>query len=870
MIDSSDSLQTPVIRRVEDFDVNSGSWLERFIFNQRKLIIFLCSLMTVFLGYHAMQLNINASFEKMVPVNHPYIKNFYDNLKSLSSLGNNIRIIVENTQGDIYDPQYLDVLQQINDKVYLTQGVDRAWVKSIWMPIVRWTEITEEGFVGAPVMPDRFKATDEQIAQLKQNIVVADIVGDIVANDHKSSVIVMPLMAKIAETGEPLDYRMLFRFLDNDIRDAYESGEGITAAGAPLPKGKIKIRMVGFAKLAGDLIYGLVAVMGFFVVAAVIAGGIIYKYTGCVRSTALLVTSALIGVVWLLGLMRLMGFDLDPYSVLVPFLIFAIGLSHGAQKMNGIMQDIGRGTHKYVAARYTFRRLFLAGLTALLTNVVGFGVLMIIDIPVIQELAISTSVGVGVLIFTKLALVPVMLSYIGVDPEAALRSVQNEGKARESRKVDMWDRLLVFTDPKWAKPTVIGATVVGLAAFAISFQLRIGDLDKGAPELRPNSRYNQDVNYVTEHFGRSSDIFAVLVKTPPGGCEKYETLVEADRLSWELARTKGVESVVSMVDALRLINAANAEGSAKWMSISRDPGILGRGVSLAELNAPELVGANCEIFPVVAFLQDHKADTLARVLAVSEQFAAEHNSDDVKFLMVAGPAGIEAVTNIVVRKANTEILFILYAAVVLLCLFTFRSVRATVVALVPLIITSMLCEALMVFLGIGVKVATLPAIALGVGVGVDYALYLLSIQLQRQRAGASLKDAYADAIHFTGKVVALIGVTLAAGVGTWVFSPIKFQADMGLLLAFMFIWNMVGALVLIPALSYYLLNGEKAGFKPISGEQAKPTSLDQTVAPVASVSAEVASVQSVTSVQSTEAVTAPSVANIQPTGGASA
>jgi hypothetical protein len=130
-----------------------------------------------------------------------------------------------------------------------------------------------------------------------------------------------------------------------------------------------------------------------------------------------------------------------------------------------------------------------------------------------------------------------------------------------------------------------------------------------------------------------------------------------------------------------------------------------------------------------------------------------------------------------------------------------------VVAVVPLLITSLLCEAIMVLLGIGIKVATLPVVALGVGVGVDYALYLLSIQLHCQRQGMSLAESYAASLGFTGKVVAFVGLTMAAGVGTWAFSPIKFQADMGILLAFMFLWNMVGALVLIPALSHFLLGG---------------------------------------------------------------
>jgi predicted RND superfamily exporter protein len=81
----------------------------------------------------------------------------------------------------------------------------------------------------------------------------------------------------------------------------------------------------------------------------------------------------------------------------------------------------------------------------------------------------------------------------------------------------------------------------------------------------------------------------------------------------------------------------------------------------------------------------------------------------------------------------------------------------------------------------------------------------LSVQLAQQRAGVPLRLAYRRAVLFTGKVVAMVGLSLAAGVVTWAWSPIKFQADMGLLLTFMFIWNMVGALVLIPALSHFLL-----------------------------------------------------------------
>jgi predicted RND superfamily exporter protein len=174
-------------------------------------------------------------------------------------------------------------------------------------------------------------------------------------------------------------------------------------------------------------------------------------------------------------------------------------------------------------------------------------------------------------------------------------------------------------------------------------------------------------------------------------------------------------------------------------------------------------------------------------------------------LLAAGSAGFEAATNQVVEKANREMLLWVYAAVIILCLITFRSWRATLCAVLPLMLTSILCEALMVWLNMGVKVATLPVIALGVGIGVDYALYVMSVLIANRKLGMSLSQSYFKALLFTGKVVMLTGVTLSSAVFLWVFSPIKFQADMGVLLAFMFLWNMLGALILLPALAHFLL-----------------------------------------------------------------
>lgn len=773
---------------LENFDPRSGSYIERILFNNRIWVLVFCALVTAALSLQIPRLELNASFEKMIPTQHPYISNYLKNQSELTGLGNSLRIAVVNNKGDIYDAEYLKVLQAINDKIYLLPGVDRAFMKSLWTPATRWVAVTEDGLDGGPVIPDGYDGGRGSLDELRRNVLMSNEIGQLVAANQKSSVLFVPLLSKLPD-GSPLNYSVLSGQLE-DIRQQYQSDQ-------------VSIHITGFAKKIGDLIEGLYQILTFFTAAIVITTAVLYWYTRCWRSTMLVVCCSLIAVVWQLGLLPILGYELDPYSVLVPFLVFAIGMSHGAQKMNGIMQDIGRGMHRHVAARFTFRRLFMAGLIALLCDVVGFAVLMVIKIQVIQDLAVVASLGVAVLILTNLILLPVLLSYVGVSETAAARSLRSEQEDEAAiSKPTLWRGLTLFTKRQWAIGCVMVSIALGVFGFMTSLKLQIGDLDSGAPELRVDSRYNVDDAFLTQNYGASSDVFAVMVRTAPGACSRYETLEKVDRLDWQLRQLPGVESTNSLALLNRRMLVGLSEGSPRWYELQNNQSML----NMVTAGAPRgLYNDDCSLLTVYAYLTDHKAGTLSSIVTHVEEFARKENTADVQFLLAAGNAGIEAATNMVVSKANREMLFWVYGVVSLLCLVTFRSWRATVCAVIPLALTSILCEALMVWLGMGVKVATLPVIALGVGIGVDYALYVMSIMIAQLRKGANLTTAYYAALISTGRVVMLTGITLAIGVGTWMLSPIKFQADMGLLLAFMFVWNMVGALVLLPALAYFFL-----------------------------------------------------------------
>jgi len=767
----------------------SAPLIERIVFKNRLLLIIVLTLTTLALGYQAVKIKPDASFLKMIPTGHPFVQNFLNNIEDLKGLGNSVRIAVEATEGDIYTAEYMETLRKISDEVFYIPGVDRGNLKSLWTPQTRWLEVTEEGFDGGPVVPDTYDSSAESLQQLKGNVLKSGEIGRLVANNFKSSIIVAPLMDVNPDTGEKLDYQQFSSQLESLVRDRYQTDN-------------IKIHITGFAKVVGDLIDGASQIIIFFGVTVVITMLLLYWYSRSMRSTYIPVLCSVVAVVSGLGLLHLLGYGLDPYSMLVPFLIFAIGVSHGVQMINSMAHEMMVGADKLMAARYTFRKLYIPGLTALVTDGIGFATLLVIDIQVIKDLAVCAGIGVAVLIVSNLFLLPMLMSYAGVNKNA----IEKLRKSEEGQKHQIWQLLASLAHRKVAACALAAAVL--LFAFGIykGSELKIGDLDPGAPELRADSRYNLDNAFMNENYSTSSDVFVVMVKTPEEGNGDYGTMVALDRLQWQLEHLEGVQSTVSIADGTKMILSGFNEGNIKWMSLSSDQLVLDNAV----MRMPDdLTNKSGTLSPLIIFLNDHKADTLQRVVDLVESFALDNSNEKGKFLLAAGSAGIESATNLVIAKAQYRMLLWVYGVVAILCLITFRSVRAAICVLVPLALTSVLCQALMTYLGIGVKVATLPVIALGVGVGVDYGIYIFSNLETHLKAGEPLANAYYYTLKTTGKAVAFTGLTLGVGVCTWAFSPIKFQADMGILLTFMFLWNMVGALVLLPALGHFLIKVEK-------------------------------------------------------------
>ncbi|MEH6448266.1 MAG: MMPL family transporter [Oleispira sp.] len=802
----------------------SEPFLERVLFAARPLVLTILAVLTLIFAYGLTQIKLDSSIEKYIPLKHEFIKNYLVHKDELGSGLSNIKLSVESNDGDIFSKEYMATLQLINDEVFFINGVDRSAMKSLWTPNVRWTEVTEEGFQGGPVIPATYDGSEESLEQLRQNVLKSGQVGRLVANNFSSTIIDIPLVEVDPDTGEKLDYQELSRSVEEKIRNAYSSD-------------KITIYVTGTPKKLADLLEGVTSIVWFFLAAIIFTAILLFLYSRCIRGTLIPIAASLIAVVWQLGALALMGFTIDLYSVLVPFLIFAIGISHGVQIISGIAIESGKGANKLMASRLAFRGLYVPGMLALLSDGLGFLTLLFIEIGVIQELAIAASVGVAMIIITNLVLVPLVMSYVGIS-KSGIRHAKNNEQAEPK----LWKLLSKIASKKVAPYPIIAAILMAAGGLYQSQSLKIGDLDAGAPELRQDSRYNLDNAYMVSNYSTSSDVFLVMVETSKEQCNSYKVMDAIDRFMWYMENVPGVQSTVSMVTVSKLVTKGMNEGNLKWSALSRNQTILNTSIQRAPAS---LLNQDCSMAPVIVYLNDHKAETLENAVAAVEAFkvkyddkvdakyfamsmpeleaaidAGELSSAPVRFQLASGNAGIEAATNEVIGDAQNTMLIFVYAVVFVLCFATFRSFRAIACILIPLALTSILCQALMAYLGIGVKVATLPVIALGVGIGVDYGIYIYNRLEVMLIAGKSLQEAFFETLKSTGKAVSFTGITLAIGVGTWIFSPIKFQADMGILLVFMFIWNMLGALILLPALATFILKPEQiiARHKKIHGD----------------------------------------------------
>ena len=769
--------------------------LSRAIFDHRKPWLVAFGLLTALFALSASRLVVDAGFNKMVPLQHPYMKVYREYEKSFGG-ANRVAIALVQKKGDIYERGYMAKLKALTDDVFLLNGVDRPSVKSLFTPNTRFIEVIEEGFSGGNVIPATFQGSDADLAKVRENIAKSAEVGRTVATDFSGALVAAGLLEIDPQTGRKLDYFKFAHRLEA-LRTQYADANQ-------------DVHIIGFAKAVGDIHDGAEGVILFFALAFGITLALMLWFVKDVVLTLVALVVAMLPVLWLLGTLPLLGFGIDPLSILVPFLIFSIGVSHAVQMTKTWEREVVGGADGLAASRAAFGKLFIPGTLALLTNVLGFAVIMLIPIDIVRELGITASLGVGWMILTNKMLLPILLSYVRI----GARTVEREHR-QEDRADRVWRMASACVGRGRATAIVVAAAVVLGLGLIQAHHLKVGDYGIGVPELRPDSRYNRDNARIVEKFAIGVNTLGVVVQTKDvqGACTNYDVMSTIERFDWFMQNVPGTQSVISLPGLAKVVNAGFNEGNLKWRQLPRDPQVMAQAVTPID-TATGLLNPDCSAMQVLVNTTDQQGETIARLVSEVKRFAAAADSDKLQFRLATGNVGVMAATNEAVDKARWEMNLAIFGALLVMCMATFRSLRATLCILIPLVIVSVLCEALMPLLGIGLKVSTLPVIALGVGVGVDYGIYLYDRIEKHLEEGMHLGEAFFLALRERGTAMVFTAVTMTLGVATWSLSALKFQADMGVLLAFMFFLNMLGALFLLPALAAFLLKRPPAESMP--------------------------------------------------------
>ncbi len=763
------------------------------IFRWRRVILAIGILLTLVLGYSATQLRVTAAFTKMIPLHHEYMQTFQQYQSEFGG-ADKILIAIKVKDGDIYRPEVMDTLRKLTEEVFYVKGVERSSVTSLFTANVRYNEVVEDGFKSGNLVMADFSGTPEQIAIVKQNVLKSDWVGRIVSADMTASMVVAALQEKDFETGQPIDLREVGAQLEA-IRTKYETDQ-------------VSVSIIGFAKSAADIANGAAGVLVFFVIAFVVTAVLLLWYSGSLMLTAWALVAASIPVIWLLGILPLIGLGLDPMSILVPFLIFAIGVSHAVQMTNAWKLETLAGHDGITASRNCFVKLFIPGATALLANALGFVVVAVVDIQIVRELAMTATIGVTVMIVTNKVLLPILLSYMKFST-----ATHSKLSGKETAGDWIWERFGGLATRRGALlPLAISAGLIALGIWQYQ-HLKIGDMGKGVPELRADSRYNQDVGVITQNFAIGVDVLTVIAeaKGDDSPCVDRAVMEKVEAFDTQMRQVEGVAAVRSLASFVKAVTQDFAEGWVKWRMLPEDKAQIAQGIGFSTRLGNEYRNSACTAIPINIYTTDHQATTITKVVDAIKAFKTANDSDTLTFRLASGNVGVMAATNEVVHRSDKWVNLTLFVAVTVLCLVTFKSVRITLCIILPLALVTLLCNAVMAMLGIGVKVNTLPVIAISVGVGVDYGIYLFErMQHEMQVRDLSLPQAFVEALKQRGTASLFTAVTMTVSVATWAFSDLKFQADMGVLLAFMFLVNVFGALLLLPALAAFII-GDRLG-----------------------------------------------------------
>jgi len=757
-----------------------GEWILR----RRFLVLAVVGALTAFFGYFAWQTQLVTSFGDLLPQNHPFIQVAHKYDQYFGSV-NNVTIMIEAKEGTIYDSKIIKKIVNMTNNMDLVYGIQHGSVRSI-ATASYFRPLAGGVILNTPILPNgELPKTAEQLNELESNVHKNPgvVFGQFVSLDDRAAVI----------TGSFLESRLDYKRIFDEIRRIVVQ---------PERDDTVHIYYGGQPILYGWVYHYTPEFLWIFVATVLAVWILLYLYFHDWRGALRPTISGVICAIWGLGFIRLLGYGLDPLVLVIPFLITARAVSHSVQMHDRYYEEFYRLRDKEKAILSSFAELFVPSLSGILAD--AFGVLVILLVPVLflQKLAVTASFWIAAIIVSELILNPIVYYYL--DPPH-IDVIEKREHGIFKRMLESLARPML---EKSGRIATFAATVAVIALCAFFWTgLKVGDPSSSSPILWPNSPYNRSMASIQEEFGAIEQfvVVAELGKRDSLNDPKlYHVIDEYERY---MERDPAVGRTFSVADLLSNGGAALREFYPKWNVLpttARGTGQLLGGLlaGASPLSTAYIITPRRDATQVTVYTKDREGENVQRVVLRTQRFFDEsnHQVPGVHFALAAGIIGELAAANQEIIDNDLLLNVLAFATIYIILLATYRSFMAGIYLLFPLVLANAAINAYMGAHDIGININTLPVVTVGVGFGIDYSIYIVSRIIEELAEGRELKESTYKALVTSGKAVAFTALTLVASVLFWYWSSIRFDAEMGLLLAVWMFVSMLGAMTILPVM----------------------------------------------------------------------
>ncbi len=753
-----------------------------FCIRYRVQVIATFAVLTLVMAFFASRVHVRTVFGDLLPRNHAYVK-VHERFQQDFGGSNVVSIMLEVEKGNIFDTKVLAKLKKVTEDLQGVEGVNPFQIVSLASKKIREIRASTDAIESRPVMWPDVPKTPEEMETLKTVVLNNPLIlGAYVSPDLKAALITVDFYE-----GE-VDYSKVYKQVLN-IADSVK-GDGV------------KVHVTGEPVLFGWVNHYVPETLHIFLITVASMMGLLFFTARTYRGTLLPLLAGLTSAIWALGSASLLGYNLDPLVIVIAFLITARSISHSVQIVSRFFDELDGGAESTrAAASSAMLQLFKPGMLGVIADAGCMIVVVLTPIPLMQKVAIIGTIWVLTIALSACIITPILLSWLE----------KSKTHAHPLDITPFLNRILKFcvsvTTSKWRYAVLGGALATFIVTGLYAFRLQVGDADAGSPILWQNSRYNKDVVAINKHFQGADRMYVVYAGKSMDDVKEPAVLESMALMQKYMCAQPEIGGSLSIADIVPSVNMLLRENNPRYLELGKNKAENGELLYMFTSgsepgDAARFLDPKYQYAPVTFYFRDHRGETIRTAVQRAKNFIASHPLENGTYLMAGGLIGVTAAVNEVIFSGQIESIALALLALVICCAVAYRTTRAGIFFMVPVILSNTITFSFMAWKGIGMTLSTLPVAALGIGLGVDYAFYVVDGIREELHHHDDMERAITKSLMSAGKGVLITAATLIMSVAIWSVSSLRFQAEMGMLMGIWLFISSFSALFVMPSMVY--------------------------------------------------------------------